>query len=365
MTETSRVAILHGREKLTIEELPLPSIGSDDGLLKVEATGVCGTDMAAYHGVNPFYELPCVLGHELVGRVTELGAEARSRWGVEAGDRIVVEEYLPCGTCRACLAGCYQMCRVPRYGGKSIHSGPGLYGGYSDYLYLHPQAIVHKVAADVSAELVQLYIPLSNGLDWVSRIGGLQPGGTVVVVGPGPHGLACVIGAREAGAGTVIVIGTARDAARLRVAEELGADHVFTDNAVEQVAETTNGLLADTVINAANSAAALDTALAVAGDRSTVVQAGVAKGAGGGAESIVDAMNRKVLTLRGVRGRPSSAVPPALRLIESGRYPLELLCTGRYAIEDTEQALTVTATDPNAIRSTVFPELNRDQGVIA
>ncbi|WP_326837495.1 zinc-binding dehydrogenase [Amycolatopsis rhabdoformis] len=362
MTTTSRVAVLHGEGRLTIEELPLPRIGANDGLLKIEATGVCGTDIAAYHGVNPYYELPCALGHEFVGRITELGAEAAARWGVSVGDRIVVEEYLPCGTCRSCLAGSYQMCEVPRYGGKSIHSGPGLYGGYADYLYLHPQAIVHKVSEDVPAELVQLYIPIANGLDWVTRIGGMHMGGTVVIVGPGPHGLACLVGAREAGAGTVIMVGTSADETRLAVAKQLGADHTFTDNAVAQIEELTGGLFADVVVNTASSAAGLDTALAVAGDRATVVQAGVAKGAGGGVESIVDAMNRRVLTLRGVRGRPSYLVPPALRLIESGRYPLELLCSGRFPIEDTEKALTAAAGDPTSIRAIVVPELSPNPG---
>ncbi|MFJ3339176.1 zinc-binding dehydrogenase [Streptomyces sp. NPDC086766] len=360
MNATSRVAVLYGPGELRIEELPLPEIGRDDGLLKVEATGVCGTDMAAYHGVNPYYELPCALGHEFVGTVVDIGPEASARWGVSAGDRIVVEEYLPCGTCRSCLGGAYQMCRVPRYGGKSIHSGSGLYGAYSDYLYLHPQSIVHKVSNEVPAELVQLYIPLSNGLDWVAGVGGLRPGGTVVIVGPGPHGLSCVVGAREAGAGSVIVIGRPSDETRLDVARALGADHTLTgplEDVLAAVEDITDGKLADTVINAADSSAALDTALAVAGDRSTVVQAGLAKGGGGGAESIVDAMNRKVLTLRGVRGRPSSAVPPTLRLIESGKYPLARMCTGQFPIEQTEQALTLAAKDPSAIRSVIVPTL--------
>lgn len=353
----SRAAVLRGPGDVTIDELPLPAVGADDGLLQIEATGVCGTDIAAYNGVNPYYELPCVLGHELVGTVTELGPEAAARWGIEAGDRVVVEEYLPCGTCWSCLAGSYQMCRVPRYGGKSVHSGPGLYGGFSDYLYMHPQAIVHKVAPQTSAELLQLYIPISNGLDWVTGVGGLRPGGTVVIVGPGPHGLACVVGAVEAGAGTVIVTGTEADGPRLEVARALGAHHTLTDDAVDRIEEITGGRLADVVVNAANSAAALDDALAAAGDRATVVQVGIAKGGGVGAESLVDAMNRKVLTLRGVRGRPSSAVPPALRLIESGRYPLERLCTGRFSIEETEKALNAVQADPSAIRSSVIPDL--------
>lgn len=360
MGKTSRTAVLYGPGDLRIQEFTLPDVQAHDGLLKVEATGVCGTDVAAYNGVNPYYELPCALGHELVGRVSDIGDKASRRWGIEPGDRIVVEEYLPCGTCRSCLAGAYQMCVRHRYGGKSIHSGSGLYGGYSDYMYLHPQAIVHKVDEKVDADLVQLYIPISNGLDWVSRIGALPLGGTVVVVGPGPHGLACVIGAVEAGAGKVIVVGQEQDAHRLTVATKLGATHVLTGNTAEVTAavmEITGGLLADTVVNAADSSAALETALAVAGDRGTLVQAGLPKNGGGSAESVLRALNSKVLTIRGVRGRPSSAVPPALRLIESGKYPLDLLCTGQFTIEQTETALTTVGRDPRAIRSSIIPSL--------
>ena len=360
MTGTSRVAVLYGPGDLRIEEFKLPGIKDDDGLLKVEATGVCGTDVAAYHGVNPYYELPCALGHELVGRITEIGEVASKRWGVVAGDRIVVEEYLPCGTCRSCLAGAYQMCIVPRYGGKSIHDRSGLYGGYADYLYLHPQAIVHKVSDDTVADEVQLYIPLSNGMDWVSRVGALPPGGTVAIVGPGPHGLACIVGALEAGASKVIVVGQQRDAHRLSIASALGATQTLTGNTEEvlaAVSEITGGILADTVINTADSSAALETALAIAGDRGTLVQAGLPKSGGGRAEPVLNALNSKVLTIRGVRGRPSSVVPPTLRLIESGKYPLHLLCTGQFTIEQTEEALTTTGRVPEAIRSSIIPSL--------
>lgn len=360
MASTSRVAVLYGPGDLRIEEFPLPAIGADDGLLRVEATGICGTDIAAYHGVNPYYELPCALGHELVGRVTEIGDVASERWGVVPGDRIVVEEYLPCGRCRSCLAGAYQMCVVPRYGGKSIHDRSGLYGGYSDYLYLHPQAMVHKVSDDAVADHVQLYIPISNGMDWVQRIGALPPGGTVAIVGPGPHGLACIIGALEGGASNVIVTGQERDSHRLSIAAKLGATHTLfgdTNEVLHAVSEITGGLLADTVINAADSSAALETALAIAGDRATLVQAGLPKSGGGRAEPVLEALNSKVLTIRGVRGRPSRVVPPTLRLIESGKYPLDLLCTGQFTIEQTEEAMTTTGRVPEAIRSSIIPSL--------
>lgn len=357
MTATSRAAVLVGPERIEIRELALPTIGDDDGLLRIEATGVCGSDIAAYHGHTPFYELPCVLGHELVGRIERIGDAAAARWGVTEGDRIVVEEYLPCGTCRSCLAGAYQMCRVPRYGGKSVDVAPGLFGGYSDYMYLHPQSIVHRVADDVSPELAQLYVPISNGLYWVQDLGQARIGSTVVIIGPGPHGLGCVIGAREAGAGTIVLVGLARDKTRLSVGQALGADHVFAsdvDDVPALVAELTGGLLADTVVNAADSAVTMELALGVAGDRGTVVQVGYGGGAGdAGIRALAETLVTRRLTLHGVLGRPSAAVAPALRLIESGKYPLQRMCTATYAVPDTEAALVETPADPQAIRSIV------------
>lgn len=356
---TSTAAVLVGPERLEIRRLPVPDVGPDDGLLRVEATGVCGSDIAAFHGHNPFYELPCVLGHELVGRIEAIGDAASERWGVRAGDRIVVEEYLPCGTCRSCLAGAYQMCRVPRYGGKSIHVQPGLFGGYSDYMYLHPQSIVHGVAADTPAELLQLYIPISNGLHWVQDVAGAGVGSTVVVIGPGPHGLGAVIGAREAGAETVILVGLQRDRARLEAGRRLGADHVLAsdrDDVPAAVAELTDHRNADAIVNAADSATTLDLAMAVAGDRATIAQVGYGGGAGdAGLRVLAETLVSRALTLRGVLGRPAAAVPPALRIIESGRYPLDVMCTGTFGVEETEAALLATSRDPAAIRSIVVP----------
>jgi len=359
VSSTTKAAVLLGPGELDIRELPLPEIGEDDGLLRVEATGVCGSDIAAYHGHNPFYELPCVMGHELVGRVERIGAAAAERWGVTEGDRIVVEEYLPCGTCRSCLAGAYQMCKVPRYGGKSIHVAPGLFGGYADYLYLHPQSIVHRVEGDTPAELVQLYIPISNGLHWVQNTAEAKIGSTVVVIGPGPHGLGAVIGAREAGARTVILVGLERDSARLEVGLELGADHVLSsdvDDVPDTVAEITGGQMADAIVNAADSALTIELAFAVAGDRAHIAQVGYGGGAGdAGLRSLAEILVTRRITLRGVLGRPAAAVPAALRIIESGRYPLERMCTGTFPVEETEKALTAITTDPAAIRSIVVP----------
>ena len=138
-----------------LHDLPLPRIGPDDGLLRVEAAGICGTGWELYLRESRGRGLgPLILGHENVGQVVALGERAAERWGVTDGDHVAVEEFLPCGTCRLCRAGSYRLCEAidSRSGRPFLHDGgtpltvpPGLYGGFSQYLYLHPRAIVHPI----------------------------------------------------------------------------------------------------------------------------------------------------------------------------------------------------------------------------
>lgn len=336
----SRAAVLVAPGQVEIQSFPLPEIGDDDGLLKVECTGVCGTDWAAYQGSIRAERIPFVLGHEVAGRIVAIGPKAADRWGVAVGDRVVVEEYLPCGYCRHCLMGDHAMCTEGRIGGTSIHQPPSLWGGFSEYLYLSPKSLVHRIEGDLDPELAQLFIPISNGIYWAGEVGSTRVGSTVLVLGPGPHGLGAVIGAREAGAGRVIVVGRETDGYRLQTALDLGADHALRleeGDVVQRVRELTRGAMADVVINTANSPAALGLALTLAGERATVVQAGIA---GQNAHDVpVDQIFQKKLTIKGVRGRPTRIVPAALRVMASGRYPLARMCTHRFPLAQTEEAL--------------------------
>jgi threonine dehydrogenase-like Zn-dependent dehydrogenase len=341
MSTESIANVLYGARDLKLETFPVPEIGADDGLLRVEVTGVCGSDWTTYEkGGMQIYELPCVLGHEVVGRIERIGPEASRRWGVREGDRVAVEEFLPCGTCRACLDGYSQMCTRTRYGGKSIHDAPSLWGGYSDYMYLHPQALVSKIDPDVPVELTQLFVPISNGLYWTQEVGRVRVGSTVVVLGAGPHGLSCVVGAKVAGASCIVLVGLASDAYRLQVGRELGADHTFAadaDDVPGAVRDLTGGRLADTVVNVAPSASAFELALELVGERGSIVQAGLSGQLSTALPA--DDIVWKAVTITGVRGRPSRMVPPAIKLIESGAFPLEKMCTHRFPIVETEDAI--------------------------
>ena len=110
----SRAAVLTGIRQMEMRDIPIPEIGDEDGLLKVEMVGVCGSDPGFYNGKTkvPF---PLIMGHEIVGRIEEIGANKAKMSGVKKGDRVVVENRFGCGKCKACIEGNYAQC-VDRMG---------------------------------------------------------------------------------------------------------------------------------------------------------------------------------------------------------------------------------------------------------
>lgn len=367
---TVRAAVAADAYTTRLETLPLPPVGPDDGLLAVEATGVCGTDWEIYGRRSRGRGLgPLILGHETVGRVAAVGERAAERWGVAAGGRVAVEEFLPCGACRLCRSGHYRLCPATdsrgtapflRYGSTPLTVPPGLYGGFAEYLYLHPRAILYPVDEAVAPELAVLFVPVANGIRWVTQVGGLAAGETVVVLGCGQHGLGCVVAAANAGAGRIIAVDLAAATTRLEAARALGATHTLAaDQAdvVGAVAGLTGGAGANLVVDLVPGVAGtVETALALAAVRGRVLLAASKH------RQLVtgfphDEVVRKELTVLGVRGHDHRSVEPALQLIASGRYPLHRLCTHRFPLERTDAALRLLGerTDPAAISVAVVP----------
>src|SRR5262249_9353834 len=139
-----------------------------------------------------------------------------------------------------------------RYGSTPIWVKPSLWGGYSQYQYLHPNAVFHRVPDHVPAKLASLPLPLGNGVVWAYLPSSVNFGQNVRLEGPGQQGLACTVAAKEAGAGAVIVSGFAVDAPRLALARKLGATHTVNvdERALrDAVRDITGGDMADLVID--------------------------------------------------------------------------------------------------------------------
>ncbi|HXZ88312.1 MAG TPA: zinc-binding dehydrogenase [Candidatus Binataceae bacterium] len=351
----ARAVVQVGDRQFEIQQFDLPSVGSDDALIRVEACGICGSDVDQYDGkLNGMgLRLPVIPGHEPVGIIEEIGAEASRRWGVKAGDRVAVEPVLGCGHCRACMQGFYRRCRTGRPGTAiaacgfiPTHIKPALWGGLAEYMYVDPNAAVHKVSRDIPAELAALYQPVAAGISWAHREPGTRVGDTVVVFGAGQRGLACVVAAREAGASKIFVVARRQSAHRLKLAIELGASAaLFADeDTVAQVRDLTLGEGADVVIDVtAETMGPIAKAIDMARAGGTVVLAGV-KGWGvaiPGMEN--DRIFSKELTIKGVKNADFRSFEIAVRLIESRKYPFEKMHTHSFGLEKLDLAIRTLA----------------------
>lgn len=326
--DTSLAMVLTGPHRFEAQEFALPEVGLDDGLLRVEACGLCGTDHELYTGHIPAPR-PVIPGHETVGIIDRLGERAAQRWGVRVGDRVAVECFQSCRNCDACLAGLYRRCR--RHGTRTLYGmtptdiAPGLWGGYAEFHYLSPDSMLLPVPDSLDAIDATLFNPIGAGLRWGADLPATGPGDTVAVLGPGIRGLAAVAAAREAGAERIMVTGFGpRDHPRLEAAKAFGASltvDVAIDDPVAAVRDMTDGAGASVVVDVtANAPAALGQAVRVAAQGARIVLAGV-RNSDETPGFRPDAITYKELTIIGALGVDAPVYQRALELLASDRYP--------------------------------------------
>jgi threonine dehydrogenase-like Zn-dependent dehydrogenase len=365
-----RAAVQVGPRKIELREFPRPQTGPDDGLLRVEANGICGSDVETFRGHMGGSRPAFIPGHEPLGIIEELGDRAAERWGVQPGDRVALEVIVPCRSCEDCLTGRYQFCRNRKYGHgvTGVDTEPSLWGGFAEYMYLSPTSVMHKMDAGLPVELAALYNSVGAGVRWACHIGEVRLGDTVLVLGAGQRGIAAVAASRAAGAGTIIITGLETDQHKLALARELGADHTIVvdgdsadsnraEDVVKRVEEITGGQMADVVLELTPMAAGPVTdALLGARRGGTVVLAGLK-----GQREIplkTDLIINRALTVRGAFGVDARGMEDAIALIESRRFPLEKMHTHTFGLDDVALAIETLGgevTGQNAIGVCVQP----------
>ncbi len=343
--------------RFEMEELEVPRVRDDEGLLRVEACGLCGSDVEQYRGhfvAKGLITYPVIPGHEPVGIVEEVGPVAAKAWGVKQGDRVALEPHLSCGLCPTCLGGRYHLCKSVRtvgfqsYGFLPRNHGHGLWGGYAEYIHLHPRTLLHKLPPRLSPNLATLYQALAGGVRWAVQLPKTALGDCVLILGSGQRGLGSVIAAREAGAGCIIVTGLARDRFKLDLARALGAHHTIVvdeEDTVARVMEITNGHGADVIVDVVPASPhPVIHAVEAARIGGTIVIAGV-KGRDIRVNLDTDRVLYKELTIHGVFSQGWDAYEQALRILTDNRYGLERLRTHDFALEDVEKAIQTLAGD--------------------
>ncbi|GLZ07820.1 alcohol dehydrogenase [Actinomadura sp. NBRC 104412] len=349
MAEQVLAAVRTGPGTTELREFPMPDIPDDGALLRVEVAGICGTDVKMY--ARPPFADPVIMGHENVGVIAKAGRTFTERKGLAEGDRVFVEHYVGCYRCEWCHAGEYRHCEATdwrtnagalRYGYTSANNPYHLWGGFSQYLYLPWNSVTHRVPDGVSAELAGLVTPLSNGIEWALFTAGVGYASTVLVQGPGQQGLSQVVACKQAGASLIIVTGTARDAARLALARELGADHVIDitrEDPLRRVLEITGGRGVDVVLDCTSGAGTAPILLGIDAlkrrEGTIVVQGEMAAFP----DFPLKKVTEKSISVKSARGHSYRSCELALDQLASGRFPLEKLSTHAFGLHDADLAI--------------------------
>lgn len=245
-----RVAMYYNNQDIRVEEMPVPKIGPGELLVRVEAGGICGSDVMEWYRIH---KAPLVLGHEVGGEVVDVG-DGVTRYRL--GDRVSVAHHVPCNTCHYCLNGHHTMCDTLR----KTNFDPG---GFAEYLRvprINADRGVFPLPDEISFEEGTFTEPLACVLRG-QRIARIQPGQCVLIIGSGISGMLHLELARAQAAGRLIA--TDVDQYRLDMAQRFGAEVVIhaDDDVPDRVREANGGRLADRVIVCTGAVSAVHQAL--------------------------------------------------------------------------------------------------------
>jgi len=326
--KTMRVLMYYSNADVRIENMPVPSLKRGELLMKVAASGICGSDVMEWYRRD---KVPLVLGHEVAGEVVEVGK------GVDKfrpGERIAATHHVPCNTCHYCLNGHHTMCDT-LLKGTSFHPG-----GFAEYIRIPAINVdrgVFHIAEGVSYDKASFMEPLACVLRG-QKNAGIKPGQSVLVLGSGISGLLHIGLARALGAGLISAVDTIPF--RLKKARQMGADLALhaDDDIIDSIRQANGGRLADLVIICFEGFIPL-ALKAVERGGTVLFFAGASEGATI-PTPINDIFWRTEITLTSTYAGSPHDCRTALELIKAGVVPVEKTITHRLGMEDAPEGFT-------------------------
>lgn len=340
---TAQAMLLVEPRRMSSTKLPVASM-DHGGWLAVEATGLSGIDVQAWLGTMESIRYPLIPGHQVVGRVAEV---IDGPFPFSVGARVVVESGIRCGACRRCtngLSSCNLRKPVNAYGRLPSTEPPALWGGLAELLYLDPGARLHGVSEDIPAVRATAAHALAAGFTWAVELPSLDQGENVLVLGPGPRGLAALIAAKSAGAGWVGIAGLSHDGDRLALAADLGADVTIDAEREDVGAAVANSLGSrpDVVVDVtSDDPEAIFMALDLVRAGGRVVLAST-KGANAVSQLFSDVLVLKELTIRGAFGASSAGYHWATRQLAVDAR-LDRLVSHEFPLKEADRGILAAA----------------------
>jgi threonine dehydrogenase-like Zn-dependent dehydrogenase len=352
-----QAVVCHGPGDYRVETLAVPQAGPGEALIRVEAVGICASDLKCFQGAAKFWgdasrpawaETEVVPGHEIAGRVVSLDAAARERWGITEGERVVVEQIVPCWHCRYCNEGNYHMCQVHDiYGFKRATNG-----GMQEFMVITPGSLVHKIDGDIPAAHAAFAEPLSCALHAVERAN-ITLSDVVVVAGCGPIGLGMIAGAAAKSPAQLIALDL--EPRKLELASRTGATltiDIGKEDPVPRIMKLTGGYGADVYLEGTGHPSAVIQGLTLLRKLGRFVEYSVFKDEVSVDWTIIS--DDKELDVRGAHLGPY-CWPAAIRFIEEGRLPLDDICTHQLPISEFARGLDLVASGKESIKVSLLP----------
>lgn len=349
-----RVAMYYANSDVRIEELERPTAGPGEAVLRIQAGGLCGSDVMEWYRKD---KVPLVLGHEIAGEVVEIGpcldetAFSQGCGRIAVGDRVVASHHVPCGSCHYCRSGHETVC-------PTLHTTTFYPGGFSEYVRLPPINVdrgVYHIPDSVSYEEATFAEPLACVLRG-QRQANLVAGHCVLVIGSGISGILHIALARALGAGWI----AATDVLdyRLEAARNFGADAAFhaKEDLPQRLRKLTGGRLADRVICTAGAVPALKQALACVEVGGSVLFFAPTDPGVTIPLSINEVFWKRDVTLTTTyAGSPADHVQ-ALELIRAGTLHVDRMITHRFGLDQAQEAFLTVAEARNSIKVIIEPQ---------
>lgn len=339
MKQEMLAVVNYGPKNYKLEKIKKPIPAAKELLVKVEACGICGSDVHCFEGAgqywdgpDPWVKTPVVPGHEFVGFVEDGSSEALEYFAVEIGDRVIAEQIIPCGKCMFCQTGKYWMCQVHNIFGFQKQEADG---AMAEYMIFNERCRVHKVPKELSLENAAYIEPLACGLHVVER-SNLNFRDTVVVSGAGPLGLGMIQAFRLKTPKRLVVLDLNED--RLQLARSLGADVALnptTVNVVEEVKKMTGGYGTDIYVEATGSPPSVGQGLAMVRRLGTFIEFSVFNGKANVDWSVIG--DQKELNLLGSHLGPY-CYPVAIDLLARNKISAQKIVTHQYPLKEFDAA---------------------------
>ncbi len=338
-----RVLMYYNNNDVRVEEMPVPEIGRGELLVKVFASGICGSDVMEWYRIK---KSPRVLGHEIAGEVVEAGEGVEN---YKKGDRVFVSHHVPCNRCCYCLKGSHTAC-------ETLHKTNYDPGGFSEYIripQINVERGVYPLPDEMSYEEGTFIEPLSCVVRG-QRLARIKPGQTVLVIGSGISGLIHISLARALGAGRIIASDITEY--RLSAAERFGADAMINaaENVPERLKELNEGRLADIVIVCAGALSASTGALKCVDRGGTVLYFAVPEPE----VTVPVPMNglwRNEVTLMTSYGAGPLDIETALKLMSCRRIDLTGMITHRLSFDEGGLGFRLVAGAKDSIKVILEP----------